>query len=368
MIREHCVICSSNNLTFSFLLKEFPMIFLPIDNTIENIENDKFINLELYGCQECGCVQLKYLLDPNVLYGIPHNMTYNTPTWKEHHKQLSEFIYNNNKSENIIEIGGYSGVLAKLLNKDINYSILDICDIDPNIENVEFINGNCETYNFKENITVVMSHVFEHLYEPTNFIKNLKRNNVKNIFISIPNMKELIKDKSIPIIHQEHTYFCDYHDIVYLFAKEGYVCSSSFYYLKHSIFFHFVKSDNCSFNYNFDKERINDYYNVYEYNKNMISTINNLDDPFFIVPAGFYGQIIYYFLDEKYRKNLLGFLDNDKSKIGKRLYGTPNFIFKMDEIKNHDSITIIIYNGSYTQEIINQLNSYNSNIKYIILK
>jgi len=368
MERTQCVICLSE-ITLSFCLNNFPKTFLP---TLENIKNDKFINLDLYGCNNCGSVQLKHLLDPNELYGTPHNITYNTPTWKEHHKLLCDFIYDNNDKKEIIEIGGYSGVLANLMKQkdnSIDYTILDLCDINPNIKNVKFINGNCETFNFNKDSSIVMSHMFEHLYDPNKFINNMKENNIQNVFISIPNMNAQIKNKCIPIVHQEHTFFCDYDNIVYLFSKGGYLCKSSYFYKEHSIFFHFTNNLNVSVDTNyFHIKRIDNLCNVYEYTKNKINNIN-IDDneKIFIVPAGLYGQTIYYFLNHTYRKNIIGFLDNDSSKIGKRLYGTENYIFKMDEIKNYHHITLLIYKGPYMEEMMKQLNNYNKNIKYIIV-
>ena len=59
--------------------------------------------------------------------------------------------------------------------------------------------------------------------------------------------------------------------------------------------------------------------------------------------------------------------DNDPSKIGKRLYGTENYIFKMDEVKKYNNITLLIYKGPYIEEMMNQLNNYNKNINYIIV-
>jgi hypothetical protein len=370
MERTHCVICLSE-ISLSFCLNDFPKTFLP---TLENIESDKFINLDLYGCKNCGCVQLKHLLDPNELYGIAHNITYNTPMWKEHHRLLCNFVYDNIESNNkkIIEIGGYSVVLANLVKQkdsSIDYTILDLCDVNPNIENVKFINGNCETFDFNKDASIVMSHIFEHLYEPIKFINNMKQNSIENVFISIPNMKAQIKNNCIPIVHQEHTFFCDYDNIIYLFSKGGYLCKSSYFYKEHSIFFHFVNSSDIKIdNTYFDVKRIENLTNVYEFTKNKIKDILiNNNENIFIVPAGLYGQIIYYFLNDIYKKNIIGFLDNDPSKIGKRLYGTKNYIFKMDEIKNYDNVTLLIYKGPYMEEMMNQLNSYNKNIKYIIV-
>ena len=368
MKRTQCVICLSN-LSLSFKLNNYPKTFLP---TLDNIENDKFINLDLYGCNNCGCVQLKDLLDPNELYGTPHNITYNTPIWKEHHRLLTNFIYDNiEDNKEIIEIGGYSGVLAKLIKQrdtSIKYTILDLCDINPNIENVEFINGNCETFNFDKNASIVMSHIFEHLYEPIKFINNIKNNSVQNVFISIPNMNAQIKNNLIPIIHQEHTVLCDYETIIYLFSKGGYSCKSSYFYKEQSIFFHFINSSDVIVDSSyFNIKRIDSVYNVYEYNKNKINSfVINTNKNIFIVPGGLYGQLVYYLLDDTYRKNIIGFLDNDPSKVGKRLYGTSKYTFKMDEVKKYDTIKLLIYRGPYMDEIIEQLNSYNKNIRYEI--
>jgi hypothetical protein len=367
MERTECVVCTSKHLKFVYDLKEFPMTFLPTESLVSE---DIKIDLKLYGCENCGCVQLKELLDPKILYRTAHNITYNTPLWKEHHTTLSDFIYNHKESDSIIEVGGYSGVLVKnLLEKDkkINYTILDICDEDPQIPNVKFIRGNCETYEFSENTTVVMSHVFEHLYEPSKFITNLSRQNVKNVFISIPDMSSLVRSRTIPIVHQEHTFFCDYNDIIYLFSKKNYTCKRSFNFKNHSLFFYFIKDENTNIVERFNTNRISENYSVYEYNKNKIENIRDFDETFYIVPAGLYGQMIYYFLSDKLKSQTLGFLDNDPSKIDKRLYGTPSSIFKMDKVKEYDYITVLIFNGVYTKEIVEQLNSYNKNIRYVYL-
>ena len=180
-------------------------------------------------------------------------------------------------------------------------------------------------------------------------------------------MTAQVKNLNIPIVHQEHTFFCDYDTIIYLFAKGGYSCKSHYYYLEHSVFFHFTLDSqvipNTSF---FDTTRISRVCNVYNQNKESITSIYiDNSKPIFICPAGLYGQIIYYYLNNEFKKNIIGFLDNDQSKIGKRLYGTPYSILKMDEVKKYDSTTIIMYRGPYANEIVQQLNEYNPNIKYI---
>jgi hypothetical protein len=65
------------------------------------------------------------------------------------------------------------------------------------IDGVEFLNINGEVYDYISSDTVIMSHMFEHLYNPVDFIKKLNDSNIQNIFISIPNMKKYIRKNFI---------------------------------------------------------------------------------------------------------------------------------------------------------------------------
>jgi len=347
-----------------YKLDTFPYTFLP---SSDDISGDTFITLNTFSCDRCGCVQLKDLVDPALLYGIPHNTTQETPMWKEHHIQFAEFVSNSMVHTSILEIGGYSGVLSNLMltkRPNISYTIMDLCDENPNIENIQFIHGNCETATIQGQATVVLSHVFEHLYNPNQFIRNMRDNNITNIIISIPNMAALINKKIMPIIHQEHTFFCGEEDVLYIFSKMGYSCKSTYYYKDHSIFFNFIYTEMAPLTVPSTRQRSVDLNQIYEYNKTHISNIV-VDGPFFIVPAGLYGQLIYYFLKDTYKDHMIGFLDNDPCKIGKRLYGTTKPIFKMATVAEYPAITVIIFNAPYTEEIIRQLDSYNTNINYI---
>ena len=368
MDRTKCAVCLSDKLSFIYSLKDLPFTFLP---TIDPITSDTTITLTIYTCEVCGCAQLKHLLDPAILYGVPHNTTKDTPTWKQHHRTFAEFLCKNiPESVKLVEIGGYSGVLANLVlqqRKDIQYTIMDLCDTNPNIDNVGFINGNGETSNLDKDSVVILSHVFEHLYEPHAFIENMNRNKIQNIFISIPNMKVLLDKKNMAVINKEHTFYCGYEDILYIFSKGGYRCTSTESFKDHSLFFHFIKNTETTTTIDaYHRGYAVDMYSIYESNRKSISELI-MKEPFFIVPAGLYGQLIYYFLKDTYRPNILGFLDNDIHKIGKRLYGTPNIIFKMDKVAEYSTVTVLITTTPYTEEIIKQLTSYNINIRFIQL-
>jgi hypothetical protein len=40
---------------------------------------------------------------------------------------------------------------------------------------------------------------------------------------------------------------------------------------------------------------------------------------------------------------------------------------KLEEIKKYNAVTLLIYKGPYMEEIIKQLNNYNTNIKYVYI-
>ena len=66
----------------------------------------------------------------------------------------------------------------------------------------------------------------------------------------------------------------------------------------------------------------------------------------------------YYFL-KKFDKLLLGFLDNDSSKINKRVYGCSFSVYSPTEILHYkDSpLTVVISAGPYSSEIRKQVSS-----------
>jgi hypothetical protein len=370
MQRTNCVICLSDKLELTYSIPNYPITFIANKNSSKL--NDTYINFNLISCQICGCVQLENLVNPAILYDLPHNSS-GSKVWEKHNDILSDMVIEEatRSKRNVIEIGGCSGILAKIVkqkNNLVSYTIFDICNNNPNIKNIDFILGNCEEYDFPSDSIIVLSHVFEHLYEPHKFVKNMKKNNIKDIFISIPNMTAQIKHNIHPVLYQEHTYLCELNDIKYIFSYYGYSIKSQYNYDIHAILLHFTISDiplEDIIKPNFDRIT----YIKKMYTEKYIKTKNLvLEKPFYIIPASFSGLQIYNNINDKYKENILGFLDNDKNKVGKRFYGTDTFIFNMEHIKSYDNeIIIVIHQGAYINEIMNQLNSYKNNIKFIII-
>lgn len=368
MIRTECAVCCSSKLKEELSLKDYSIKFLA--EGASSSEGDQTIDHTLVSCEDCYCLQLKNLVDPKVLYSMSHNSS-KSEVWLKHHKMLAEFIYTGLEhipQKKIFEIGGSSGVIAEQLSllKDVEYTIFDLCDHNPNIPNVHFKVGNCESADFPSDSSIVMSHVFEHLYKPKEFVKNMARNNIQNIFLSVPNMTLQLENKIHPLIYQEHTYLCQLEDIKNIFAQNGYKTKKEYFYGIHAILLHFEKTTELV---EVKRERtyntVAQILSVYSEKKKIAEGLV-LDTDYYVIPACFSGQLIYYNIQPQYKKNVLGFLDNDKTKTSKRMYGTNVFVYRMEEVQKHEGpLKIVIHKGAYVDEIVKQLQGYKSDIEFL---
>lgn len=366
MIRSKCVICASDKLDNLYLEKRTP-VSIGCSVSVNEIEKDIFADIQYVLCSDCGSAQIMNPVDRDVLYKESHNNTYNTPTWANHHAEFSQFILSSIEKEahTFLEIGGSSGILAKKMleaNTLIEYSILDICNTNPNIEGVSFVNANCEEFTYTSGSVVLLSHVFEHLYNPLAFLERLSKAGVSDIFLSIPNMEVSLKNASISFLHVEHTFYIDSIRICNMFSKYKFLCKTKTTFKDHSFFFHFVKSDACSPLEDLEttntKTRFRKYFQLRE---SVFQTVT-IDKPFFFVPSGHFGQFMYRSLLQ-YREKMLGFLDNDPSKIGKRLYGTHLSVYAMNHIESYKGpLTIVLHAGPYIVELKKQLLQLNSSL------
>jgi hypothetical protein len=93
-----------------------------------------------------------------------------------------------------------------------------------------------------------------------------------------------------------------------------------------------------------------------------------IDRPCFICPGGHYGQKIAYYL-RPFRQYIRGFLDNDPSKQGLRVYGTDAKVHSPEILREFQKtkVSVILYAGPYTEELKNQLNQIHPDIKYVSL-
>lgn len=365
MRRTACVLCDSDRLSNSFTIKNYPIT--PSSDTLDS-EYDEFHDCEIGSCDDCGALQLLTLVDPIKLYQNSHNSTENTPTWKEHHRLFSDFVTDGSTATDILEIGGNSGVLYRLLRDRFpNYFILDICDSKNRPPDIRFIEGNCEAFDFTGFTHLVLSHTFEHLYSPAKFVENLANAGVQSVCISIPNMEHLYNSRNISILHNEHTYFVAENEIKYLFSTFGYACKRLTHFKKHSTFYEFTPARCDLLPILTNTVKADDICKVFSEFESSIQGIT-INKPCFICPAGHYGQKLYHYL-RQFKNHILGFIDNDASKQGLRVYGTDAYVFSPDILIKHQdtTISVILYAGPYADELKVQLSSLHPSIEYIAL-
>lgn len=364
MIRNKCVICENT---------KFNNVF-DIIGTIDTFSTDTFSQNEIetlnfIGCLRCGCIQLQNLFDIEKIYAQPMQC-FTGPILNNHHDLFCNFIIKNKSIDtfNFFEIGGSYGKLANLIinfykniNTTIEYKILEIDSSNyHSTKNIKYVSGTCETYDFKNINTLIMSHVFEHLYDPRLFLKNICVSNVKEIFISIPDMESLTKLKDINNLNIFHTFYVDTNFITYLFREYKYELKKIDNYINNSIFYYFVKNENIIHNKLISNIDLIDNQTKFYYE--LKYKINNItiELPFFICPSGLYGRFVYYYLNENIKKNVLGFLDGDIMKINKRLCGTKCITYKKEEINNYETPIILIVSNKHKDELTNELLSYNN--------
>jgi hypothetical protein len=368
--RKKCVLCDNSNFIDVF---SYPNAIHYVEDI--NIRCDLDIEVKLLnfiGCLNCGCVQLQNLFDPIEIYKNNSHYTL-SDTFHNHDELFTNFILKNILNfKNILEIGGGSGKLAKQIinnfnqqNIEINYKIFDI-STQYFTNDIEYINGNCETYDFNslDSTTIILSHTFEHLYQPKKFIKNISSSLINEIFISNPDMENLIKMNDINSLNIQHTFYIDTNFIKGLLNEYFFELKNIYYFNNNSIFYHFIKRPS-TVQINYKNENLIPYLQQFYYNITL--KINNIriDYPFFICPSGFYGQIIFYYLNQTTKNNIIGFLDSDINKIGKRLCGTSIVIFEKEHIKNYQNPIVLLISNKYENEIKTELLYINNNTSFL---
>ena len=359
--RTSCLICNKTKFTNVNSFPSFPIMAISNDRA-----TDMFYEYTLMACENCKCLQLKYLVDPSILYSDLYTNATFSPSWKDHHDNFSKFIIQNTTETQFLEVGANKGDLYKCLlkQKEIAYTSLDFFKHGDLPNEIKFIEGNCETFNFTGYKTIILSHVFEHLYFPRIFLENIQFSGVSTIFISIPNFNALLDEKSLCLLHSQHIFFCGDKYIKYLFSLYGYKCEFSYIYNGNfkSIMYKFTV-DPLTEILSVPSTDIQLYKEIYV---NKIDTITNIKVPpnTYIMPSGIYGQYFYYFLNNK--ENVLGFLDNNKERHSQKLYGTDKKVYSPLSI-DHSNSTVIVCDCPYTKEIIVGLSNISKLINIIYI-
>jgi|APGre2960657373_1045057.scaffolds.fasta_scaffold05276_4 ubiquinone/menaquinone biosynthesis C-methylase UbiE len=369
--RNYDMVYENNDLELLYTYKKFP-VFMGCTNI--PIDNDQFHDMNWYISKSSGTIQLNPLLPLNIVYQLSHYSGTIGKLWDEHHSKFAEFILKFSP-ENVLEIGGLHGTLAKKCKSfvDIDWTI-----IDPNASSIlSEYNINAIKGFFDENFVpdknykmIVHSHLLEHVYDINKFLKNiqniLKQSSGKMIF-SIPNMEVMLKRNYTNCLNFEHTYYLSEDLTEYYLNKYNFkVIEKEYFKDDHSIFY-YVESNkeivipkNINF-YEKNKQLFLTYINDnLEEIKKINNYISNHNGNIYLFGGHVFSQyLISYGLNTK---NIKCILDNDINKQKHRLYGTDLIVESPKILKDDMNPLVILKAGVYNNEIKNDiLNNINKN-------
>jgi hypothetical protein len=379
-IRDKCIFCN-NILDKIYFKNDYNNYIAHYQVDINsNINNHIKIPFNILICSNCKTVQNKYLGDLSEIYKTNHaDSTGSTMICL--HKLNKDFIlkYIDNIN-NIIEIGSSKGVLADNILDDVklDYHIIEPSFfgdrsnkiiIDDFYENVDDNNINADT--------IIISHVFEHFYEPNEILKKISNNkNIKNFFLVWPDLEYYINNNALHVLNTEHTFYVDNDFLIKILESYGFLLKDKIFYNGHSVLFYFNRDD-INYEYKLDSKILinfeNKNYSLDLFYGNIFKNIEkcntllneNINNKKYIWPASIHSLYLFIFgLNE----NLLdGLLDNSLNKIGKKMYGTELEILSFNKIieENNENTFIIINGGVFNIEVENQLKD--SKIKYLII-
>ena len=340
--------------------------------TVDDGHKDEFCDMNIFVDKNSGIIYIDPVLDLSLVYMASHNSGAIGATWENHHFQFAEFVKEHNKG-NVFEIGAGHGKLSSLCSGSVNSWTC----IDPNPPaiknpNVKYVRGFFDnSTDLSEINTIVHSHVIEHIYDLQNFLRTIaeKFDDGSRMVFSMPNMIEMLKRKYLNCINFEHTILISENLIEHLLSVNGFKLIDKKKYLEdHSIFYCFEKEEACKLipfdmAYEENKRIFLEYVDFY---KNFVSRVNEQIkdvESVYVFGAHVFSQYLLNF--GLSATNIVGCLDNDVNKQGRRLYGTPFKVFSPSVLAQEKRPTVILKTGAMKAEIQSQLLSINASTVFL---
>ena len=358
--RTECIFCKNKNLRELLLQhKSFPVGNFAVESVGHYFH---FIPYNVQYCISCGVVQTKYVGDLNLIYENNFAGAYGTIR-SSMNTLFAEFIHFNDDIHSIAEIGAGNGDLsvAILDTKKLPYTIVDPSYAGPKSDRIiipTFFENHSESLTVD---TIVMSHVFEHFYEPLNVLQKLREQpNLKYIYLSFPDLESFIKNNIDHVLNPEHTYYVENDFLRDVFSYFGFKMKRQYFHENHSVFFEFVKEDSCSDLFPKQDKSYNDviafFQKVHNNIENATKVLNkNPSLPVYIWPCSMH--TLFSFSLGLPTNKVHYVLDNSPLKIGKYLYGYKHkcLSFK-DVIQTTNTKIVILTGGCYNKEILKTIN------------
>jgi hypothetical protein len=370
IIRTECIFCKSRKLA-DMLTKNYSF---PIGNyVVASPERDfVFIPYNVQYCDECGTVQTKYIGDLNLIYENNFAGAYGSIR-NTMNDLFANFILEISTVQGILEIGAGNGSLSEsiLEKKTIEYTIVDPSYNGPK-ERRQILPFFFEDAPIPSTCnTVVMSHVFEHFYDPIQIIKKLqKTQTIEHIYISFPDLEAFIHQNIYHVLNPEHTFYVENQFIIDTFKQYGFDLQKTYSHKNHSIFFHFTRgslpeSPSISKNKSTKKDvelffkRV--FSNIDAVNKSLEKNASSA----FVWPCSMH--TLFCFSLGLNQEKISCVLDNSPLKIDNYLYGYKyKCISFADTIQSSQKKIILLTGGCYNTEVKEQIEQNKANEVHIL--
>lgn len=366
-VEKKCIV-TGEPLTLLRTLKNQPIFMGTTDN---QSSSDKFFD-QNWMIGKSGIVQLADRVDLDELYKEGHNSGLIGSVWKQHHQEFSEFVCDHD-FKTVLEIGGGHGILYSNVKKNCPKRELDWTIVEPigsaNYQhditkiNSIFDGGTILNQTFD---AIVHSHVFEHLYEPLDTLRNIYDHLTETgiMCFAVPNMKSMLSTGIVSSINFEHTIYLPESLIEELLKASGFcIIKKKYFKDNHSIFYSCSKT-NIAHDFVYEKSEENkasvlEFFDLKDQEIIELNTVlNNIEGDVWVFGAHIFSQ--YLLCNGLNTKPIVGILDNDPEKQGKRLYGTSINVFNPDVTQDRNGF-VILRAGAYDREISDQLKQINSN-------
>ena len=329
-----------------------------------------FIPYNVQYCDVCKTTQTKYLGDLNLIYEDNFAGAYGSIR-NTMNDLFANFILENKNVRDILEIGAGNGSLSEsILDKSSNsYTIVDPSYCGPKEK-------RCIVPTFFENYkepsssnTVVMSHVYEHFYDPCLILEKIKElQDVDYVYLSFPDLEGFIKEGVYHVLNPEHTFYVENEFIVNLFDYFNFKLGRTYSHKNHSIFFEFIRDKESKSTKAFPKNRtaVEDTRHFFERVLENVETANkSVEGEVYMWPCSMHS--LFCLSLGLRRDGIRSVLDNSPLKIGKYLYGYGYICESFSTVINSEEPkTILLTGGCYNTEIQTQVKA-NSKNKVIVL-
>lgn len=369
--RTKCIFCN-NSLDKTYLSKDYDIPIACYSKS--KVSYDIIIPYNIHKCKLCKTSQTKYLGDLNEVYKMNH--ADNTGSiMKDLHLTVLNLIKKQNRViNNIVEVGSSKGTLSDLIldEKIVNkYYIIEPTYIGTTRKNKIIINDYFENINFneyKDANTLIISHVFEHFYEPNQILKVIQNNlNIKNFFLIWPDLEYYKDNNNYHVLNTEHTFYVDNNFIIDLLNNYTFELIEKIYYVNHSVIFYFKRNLSLK-----KKKLVNQNHDISNYFNSLISKKEIIQQfiksnkkngkQICIWPCSVHTQFLLVFINNL---NIDYVLDNSPKKINKYLYGHNLKCLSFSKEINNKNNAVILNGGVFNKEIKKFVNLGQKSVLYI---